>query len=80
MRIAIIVTVLLLAGCEKPEPATGPLLPSIAAIQQQLNRMEPENPLKADGKLGRQTQEKWDRLFCEQSAKRAWDEFEGKKP
>ena len=80
MRILILVTVLLLAGCEKREPITEPLLPSITAIQQQLNRMEPESPIKVDGKLGPATAEKWNRLFIEQSAKRAWEEFEGKKP
>ena len=71
MRIAIIVTVLLLAGCDKLPLLAEPLLPSVTAIQQQLNRMEPENPLKVDGKLGPKTIEKWNRVFIAQSAKKA---------
>lgn len=70
MRIATFVTLLFLAGCNK-QPVAEPLLPSVAAIQQQLNELEPENPIKVDGKLGRQTQEKWNRVFVEQSAKKA---------
>ncbi len=77
MKTATLVLILFLAGCEKHEPiGKGPLLPSVTAIQQQLNQLEPENPIKVDGKLGPKTAEKWDRVFCEQSAKRAWDKFE----
>jgi len=53
-------------------------LPSPAAIQRQLNQLEPENLLKIDGKLGKLTQEKWDRVYIEQSAKAAFAEFDKK--
>lgn len=52
-----------------PEP-----LPSITSIQLRFNELEPENPLKLDGKLGRATQEKWDRVFMKESEKAAFDE------
>jgi hypothetical protein len=51
-------------------------LPSISAIQRKLNELEPQNPLKIDGKLGRLTQEKWDKLYIRESAKAAFAEFE----
>ena len=51
-------------------------LPSPAAIQRQLNQLEPDNPLKVDGKIGRLTQEKWDRVYIRESAKAAFEEFE----
>ena len=51
-------------------------LPSPAAIQRQLNELELENPLKVDGKIGKLTQEKWDRVYIEQAAKAAFAEFE----
>lgn len=54
------------------ETAAGPL-PSITSIQRRLNELEPDNPLKLDGKLGRATQEKWDRVFIKESAKVAFD-------
>lgn len=69
MRIAILVTVLFLAGCEK-QPVEA-ILPSPAAIQELLNQMEPEPRLKVDGKIGPMTLEKWNRVYCEQSAKKA---------
>lgn len=46
-------------------------LPSPAAIQELLNRLEPEPRLKVDGKIGPLTLEKWNRVYCEQSAKKA---------
>ncbi len=70
MRIATCVTILFLAGCNK-QPVVEPLLPSVAAIQQQLNELEPDDPLKVDGKLGPATEKKWNRVFIEQSAKKS---------
>jgi hypothetical protein len=57
--------------CIEKTKQAPPLLPSIAAIQQQLNELEPENPLKVDGKVGPMTIEKWNRVFVEQSSKKA---------
>jgi len=51
-------------------------LPSVAAIQRKLNDLEPANPLKVDGKLGKLTQDKWDRVYIRESAKAAFAEFE----
>ncbi len=70
MRMIMLVMILFLSGCEK-HPIAEPLLPSVAAIQQKLNELEPENPLKVDGKVGPKTIEKWNRVYCEQSAKKA---------
>ena len=53
-------------------------LPSPASIQRQLNILEPENPLKIDGKLGKLTQEKWDRVYIRESAKAAFAEIDKK--
>ena len=67
--------------CQIPQPQeqkTEQGLPSPSAIQRQLNELEPVNPLKVDGKLGKLTQEKWDRVYIEQSAKAAFAEVEVK--
>lgn len=82
-----IVTVIALTGftpSEKNVPSTKSLivsdannidLPSPADIQALLNRLEPEPRLKVDGKIGPLTLEKWDRVYCEQSAKKASEGF-----
>jgi hypothetical protein len=41
---------------------------SIREWQHQLNIIEPENPIVEDGILGRNTQLKWDRIYCNYSA------------
>ena len=46
-------------------------LPSPAAIQLKLNELEPQTLLKVDGKIGPLTLEKWNRVYCEQSARKA---------
>lgn len=43
-------------------------IPCIADWQQMLNEIEPENPIEVDGRLGYETQKKWDWIFCNQSA------------
>ena len=46
-----------------------PVLPSPTDIQQMLNELEPENPLIADGIIGAKTLEKWERVYCNESAR-----------
>lgn len=78
IALALSAAVIVLASFRwKPEPQQPPAqaepLPSVTAIQRRLNELEPENPLKVDGKLGRATQEKWDRVFIRESAKAAFE-------
>ena len=51
-------------------------LPSLIDIQRKLNELEPNNPLKVDGRWGKLTCEKWDRVYCNEQAKKY---FEGNK-
>jgi len=58
---------------ERTEPTTpAETVPSVTAIQRRLNELEPESPIRADGKLGPATQAKWDRVFIRESAKAAF--------
>lgn len=50
-------------------------LPSPAVIQRMLNELEPLPRLNVDGKLGPKTIEKWNRVYIEQSAKKASNGF-----
>ncbi len=43
-------------------------IPSPAQIQQLLNLIEPKDPVKVDGKIGKNTIAKWDRIICNQYA------------
>ena len=43
-------------------------VPSFFEIQELLNEIEPENPIKVDGRIGKKTLEKWDRVYCQQCA------------
>ena len=47
---------------------TSDEIPSIAEFQEMLNRLDPRNPIKVDGKFGPETQAKWDRVYCNQCA------------
>jgi len=44
-------------------------LPAPADIQELLNRLEPEPRIAVDGRIGPKTMEKWNRVYCEISAK-----------
>lgn len=46
-----------------PKELLGPF-----ELQELLNQLEPEHPLKVDGKIGPKTIAKWERVYCEQSA------------
>jgi len=61
---------------EQPTATIEEALPSISEIQRRLNALDPEQPLRVDGKLGPATQAKWDRVFVRESAKQAWADFE----
>ena len=52
-----------------------PELPSLIDIQRKLNELEPNDPLKVDGRWGKLTCDKWDRVYCNEQAKKY---FEGK--
>jgi hypothetical protein len=53
-------------AAEKSEPE----LPSLIDIQKRLNELEPDNPIKADGVYGPKTKEKWERVYCNEQAKK----------
>jgi len=78
VMVAVIATsVVALSTCKankKPTEPTTPAetMPSVTAIQRRLNELEPESPIRADGKLGPATQAKWDRVFIRESAKAAF--------
>jgi hypothetical protein len=48
-------------------------IPSPAQIQQLLNLLEPEKPIKVDGKIGIATIAKWERVYCNQCAKNTFN-------
>ena len=50
-----------------------PELPSIVDIQEMLNELEPNNPVKTDGIYGPATRDKWDRVYCNQQAKKYFE-------
>lgn len=63
-------------AANRPVPMHDNRLPSVSDIQKQLNDLEPDRDvLKVDGKCGRATLEKWERVYCNQegaaSVKRA---------
>lgn len=37
-------------------------------FQEYLNRLEPENSIEVDGRIGTETIKKWERIYCNQSA------------
>jgi hypothetical protein len=43
-------------------------IPGPAELQRRLNRIEPKNPIKVDGRIGPETIAKYERVFCSQSA------------
>jgi len=49
-------------------------LPSVQQVQHYLNQLDPDDPIIEDGKLGRETQRKWDRLYCDQCANESMKE------
>jgi len=51
-------------------------IPGPAELQRRLNRAEPKNPIKVDGRPGPETIEKWKRVFCNQSAERTFSKSE----
>jgi len=53
-----------------PTPMLLSELPSLIDIQRKLNELEPNDPLKVDGRWGKLTSEKWDRVYCNEQAKR----------
>jgi hypothetical protein len=46
------------------------VLPSLMDIQEKLNELEPSSPIEADGKWGPETKEKWERVWCNEQAKK----------
>lgn len=59
------------------EPEVSIQVSSIREFQEQLNIIEPNNPIPVDGKLSNdwrnsKTQTKWDRIVCNQYAAK-WD-------
>lgn len=51
-----------MTSASKAEP--DPFTFSISDVQEMLNKIEPKSPIKVDGKLGKETQIKWDRVYC----------------
>jgi hypothetical protein len=49
-------------------PKRPPRLCNMREFQMFLNQLEPQNPLKEDGKIGKDTIEKWSRIYNEQCA------------
>jgi hypothetical protein len=43
-------------------------IPGPSELQKRLNRIEPKNPIKVDGRIGPETIAKYERIFCNQSA------------
>jgi hypothetical protein len=50
-------------------------IPSPYQMQQLLNLLEPDNPIKVDGKIGPQTMAKWNEYICDRNAERTFDEI-----
>ena len=50
-----------------------PELPSLIDIQRKLNELEPNDPLKVDGRWGKLTCDKWDRVYCNEQAKKYFE-------
>ena len=48
-------------------------LPSLIDIQRKLNELEPNDPLKVDGRWGKLTCDKWDRVYCNEQAKKYFE-------
>lgn len=42
-------------------------IPSIKEFQSLLNQLEPNAPINVDGRLGPETQRKWDRVYFNQN-------------
>ena len=77
VALAIAIVLLLIAATtpEKPTPLCSP-----AQFQHYLNELDKSlPPITEDGKLGRATQERWDRLYCEQQAIESILKARGKK-
>jgi len=51
------------------------VLPSPGDIQRLLNKLEPESPLKVDGKIGPATRTKWEQVYVLVSAQKADERF-----
>ena len=51
-------------------------LPDLIDIQKQLNAIEPENPIEEDGIYGPKTKEKWERVYCNEQAKKYFSKGE----
>ena len=49
-------------------------LPSPTDIQLLLNELEPNEPLHVDGIIGKATIEKWERVYCNESARIYFEE------
>ena len=48
-------------------------LPSLMDIQRRLNELEPNDPIEVDGRYGLETQEKWERVYCNEQAKKYFE-------
>ena len=53
-----------------PTPLFFTELPCLIDIQKKLNELEPNDPLKIDGRWGKLTYEKWERVYCNEQAKK----------
>jgi len=53
-----------------PTPMFFTELPCLIDIQKKLNELEPNNPIPVDGRWGKLTYEKWERVYCNEQAKK----------
>jgi hypothetical protein len=66
--IAVFVVILAVTDFKQEQKINS--LPSLMDIQERLNELEPESPIKVDGIWGQETSEKWLRVWWNQQAKR----------
>jgi hypothetical protein len=50
-----------------------PELPNLIQIQRRLNELEPDNPIDEDGVYGKNTREKWERVWMNEQARKSFE-------
>ena len=65
----IIILTALLAHPAHPVEARKMVLPSPTDIQLLLNELDPNDPVHVDGIIGEKTLKKWDKVYCNESAR-----------
>lgn len=60
----------------KPVKFSTQEIPSIEEFQNLLNQIEPENAIIEDGKLGKATEQKWNKVWMNQQGIRAYESLE----